>query len=192
MAVSMHDCLAEHIAAAQQMSKILPAVEKASSAICTALAAGGRVFTFGNGGSAADAQHFAAEMIGHYRADRQPLPAIALTTNSSVLTCIGNDYDFTEIFARQVKGLARAGDIVVGFSTSGNSLNVCKGLLAAQALGACTIAFTGISGGRAAEIADIALLAPAAGTARIQELHVLMIHMICDQIEAWAVRTATG
>jgi D-sedoheptulose 7-phosphate isomerase len=182
----MHDCLAEHIAAVQQMSNILPVVEKAASAICTALAAGGRVFTFGNGGSAADAQHFAAELVGRYRIERQPLPAIALTTDPSVLTCIGNDYNFTEIFARQVQGLARAGDMVIGFSTSGNSVNVCRGLSAAQAVGARTIAFTGISGGRAAEIADFTLMAPSANTARIQELHVLMIHMICDQIDVWA------
>ena len=138
-------------------------------------------------GSAADAQHLAGELIGHYRRDRRPLPAVALSTDPSVMTCIANDYDFEAVFARQVEALARPGDVVVGFTTSGRSANVVAGLAAGRAAGATTILFTGRDGGPAAGNADVVLAAPADATARVQELHVLFLHLVSEVVDAWAV-----
>jgi D-sedoheptulose 7-phosphate isomerase len=143
---------------------------------------GGRVFFVGNGGSAADAQHFAAELAGKYYLEREPLPAIALTTNSSVLTAIGNDYGYDLIFARQIKALAKPGDVVVGISTSGNSPNVLKAMAAAHEAGAVTVAFTGMDG-KLKEIADIILSVASRDTPRIQEVHETAGHIICSLVE---------
>ena len=179
--------LEEHLAVAGRMSALLPQVEAVAQAICRSLEAGGRVYAFGNGGSAADAQHFTAELVGRYRRERRPLPAVALTTDPSAVTCIGNDYAFADLFARQVEGLVRPGDAVVGITTSGNSENVLRGLEAARRLGAVTVALTGGTGGRVRPLADHALVVPSATTARIQEMHILMIHMICERIDDWAL-----
>ncbi|MDB4894787.1 MAG: phosphoheptose isomerase [Firmicutes bacterium] len=177
----------EHLAVAQQVrDRMLPAIAHVGRVICAALAGGGRLLLFGNGGSAADAQHFAAELVGRYRRERRPLPAVALTTDSSALTCIGNDYDFSAVFARQVAALGGPGDVVVGITTSGNSENVVRGLAAAREQGAVTVALTGEGGGRAAAAADHALVVPSAVTARIQEMHTLIIHLLCEQIDDWA------
>jgi D-sedoheptulose 7-phosphate isomerase len=165
---------------------MLPAIAHVSRVICAALAGGGHLLLFGNGGSAADAQHFAAELVGRYRGERRPLPAVALTTDSSALTGIGNDYGFSAVFARQVTALSRAGDVVVGITTSGNSENVVRGLAAARQQGAVTVALTGAGGGRAAAAAEHALVVPSAVTARIQEMHTLIIHLLCEQIDDWA------
>jgi D-sedoheptulose 7-phosphate isomerase len=155
----------------------------ATLAVIAALRAGGKILVFGNGGSAADAQHFAAELSGRYRGDRVPLAGLALTTDTSALTAIANDYGYDEVFARQVRALARPGDVAIGISTSGNSESVCRALAAAGAIGAATIAFGGGSGGRMAELADHVVLVPSTTTARIQEGHALMFHVICDAIE---------
>ncbi len=150
--------------------------------IVQALKAGNKVLLFGNGGSAADAQHIAAELAGKFYLDRSPLPAYALTTNTSVLTAIANDYDFETIFSRQVRGLVKAGDIVIGISTSGNSPNVIRGIEEAKRLGARTIVLTS-QDGVLKSLADYALTVPSADTARIQEVHITMGHIICYLVE---------
>ena len=147
---------------------------------------GGRVFTFGNGGSAADAQHLAAELVGRFVRERRPLAATALTVDPSVLTCIGNDYSFEELYARQVDALVASGDVVIGFTTSGRSPNVVRGLEAARRRGATTILFGGGDGAPAAAHADHALLVPSATTARVQELHLLLLHLLIEQVDDWA------
>jgi len=143
---------------------------------------GNKVLLFGNGGSAADAQHIACELAGKFYLDRDPLPAIALTTNTSSLTAIGNDYSYEEVFVRQVKALAREGDIAIGISTSGNSPNVLRGIKEAKRFGATTIAFTG-RGGRLKELADYTLSVPSVDTPRIQEVHITAGHIICYLVE---------
>lgn len=147
------------------------------------LRAGGKAIAFGNGGSAADAQHFAAELTGRYRVDRRALPGVALTTDTSALTAIANDYGYDEVFARQVRAHARPGDVAFGLSTSGNSENVCRGLAAAREIGALTVALSGESGGRMVALADHVLLVPSRVTARIQEAHALALHLLCEAVE---------
>jgi D-sedoheptulose 7-phosphate isomerase len=178
----------EHLAVAQQVAEsMLPQVDAVADRIVEALALGGRVYVCGNGGSAADAQHFASELTGRYRRERRPLPAVALTTDSSALTCIGNDYTFADVFARQVEALVREGDVVVGITTSGNSENVLRALEAAKRLGAHTVGLTGGTGGKLASMADQSLVVPSPTTARVQEMHILFIHMLCERIDDWAL-----
>src|SRR5690606_29499563 len=141
------------------------------------------LYSFGNGGSAADAQHLAAELVGRFRRERRPLPAVALTTDASTLTCIANDYAYEEVFSRQARALCGPSDVVVGISASGASENVVRGLAAAREKGAATIALTGGDGGRLAPIAHCSLVAPAHSTARIQEMHILIIHLICEALD---------
>jgi D-sedoheptulose 7-phosphate isomerase len=143
---------------------------------------GNKVLLFGNGGSAADAQHIACELAGKFYIDREPLPAIALTTNTSTLTAIGNDYSYEEIFARQVKALVKKGDVVIGISTSGNSPNVIQGIKEAKQLGAVTVALTG-QGGRLKELADYVISVPSVESPRIQEVHITAGHIICYLVE---------
>ncbi len=150
--------------------------------IAGAFRRGNKVLLFGNGGSAADAQHIACELAGRFYLDRAPLPAIALTTNTSVLTGIGNDYSYEEVFSRQVTGLIKEGDVVIGLSTSGKSPNVIKGLQEAKKLGAITIAFTG-RGGSLKTLADYALPIPSSDTPRVQEAHITAGHIICYLVE---------
>jgi len=142
-----------------------------------------KVILFGNGGSAADSQHIAAEFIGRFQKERRALPAIALTTDTSILTALGNDYGFNTIFARQIEGLAQKGDIAFGISTSGNSKNVIEGIDAAKRLGLKTISLTGCNGGKLAELTDISLIVPSKNTARVQESHICIIHAICELVE---------
>ncbi len=137
----------------------------------------------GNGGSAADAQHIAAELVGRYGFDRPSLPSLALTTDTSNLTAIGNDYGYDKVFSRQLEGMGQAGDIFIGISTSGNSENIINAFLSAKDKNIRTIALTGRSGGKMAEIADIAIIVPSEDTPRIQESHILIGHIICDIIE---------
>jgi D-sedoheptulose 7-phosphate isomerase len=139
---------------------------------------------FGNGGSAADAQHFAAELVVRYKTDRRPIRAVALTTDSSVLTAIGNDFGFDNLFARQIEALAQPGDVAIGISTSGNSENVIRGLRMARAIGAVTAVFTGGTGGKALRLAEHAIVVPSTITARIQEMHLLLGHTLCGALEA--------
>ena len=181
----------EHLALAQQLREtLLERIDAIASAITQALEAGNKLVTFGNGGSAADAQHFAAELIGHYKADRRSLPAVALTTDSSALTAIANDYEYEEIFARQVRALVNEGDVVVAISTSGEAENVLRGVAAARERGAMTVAFTG-SRGRLGQMTEHTLAVPSTATARIQEMHVLAIHLISERIDAWALAGGT-
>lgn len=163
----------------QQKAKNLGAM---ADLLVDAFRKGNKVLIFGNGGSAADAQHIACELAGKFYLDRAPLPAIALTTNTSTLTAIGNDYSYEEIFVRQVKSLVKQGDIVIGISTSGNSPNVLRGIKEAKRFGATTIAFTG-RGGRLKELADYVLSVPSVDTPRIQEAHITAGHIICYLVE---------
>ena len=144
---------------------------------------GNKLLFFGNGGSAADAQHLAAEFVNRYIMDRPPLPAIALTTDTSILTSISNDIAFNEIFAKQLRALGKQGDVAIGISTSGNSSNVLKALEVAKEMGIKTVAFTGNDGGALAKLADISLIVSSASTPRIQETHILIGHILCEMVE---------
>jgi len=152
-------------------------------ALTAALKAGNKIMIFGNGGSAADAQHIAAEFINRFIIERPPLPAIALTTDSSVITSIGNDYDFSEIFAKQIRALGQEGDVAWGISTSGNSPNVLKALETAKKMKLITLALTGKDGGPIAQMADLSLNVSSNSTARIQETHITAGHVICELID---------
>lgn len=147
------------------------------------LQSGGKILLAGNGGSAADSQHIAAEFVGRFKLEREALPAIALTTDTSLLTAVGNDYGFEMIFARQVSGLARAGDLFIGISTSGNSPNVLRALEVCRELGVSTVGLTGAGGGKMAALADVLLPVPSIETPRIQESHIMIGHLICDLVD---------
>lgn len=159
-------------------------VVKAAEHIFDSLQKGGKLLTFGNGGSAADAQHLAGEFIGRFTRERAPLPAIALTVDSSAMTAIGNDYGFDQIFARQVTGLGRQPDIIVAISTSGRSPNVLNGVRAASEKGLTTIGFSGGEGGPLAELVDIPIVVPSVSTPRIQECHITLVHIMCEVLES--------
>ena len=158
--------------------------EAIAARVRDALLAGLMLLTCGNGGSATDAQHLAEELIGRYRGNRRALAAVALTADSAALTCIANDFGYDAVFARQVEGLGRPGDLLLCFSTSGNSPNIAAALRAARARGLGTIALLGKDGGAARELADLALVVPAGDTARIQEAHLQVLHYICEVVEA--------
>ena len=151
--------------------------------IARALKDGNKVLLFGNGGSAADAQHIAGEIVGRFKRERRALPAIALTTDTSILTAVGNDYGFESVFERQIEALCMPGDIAIGISTSGNSPNVIRGLMKAHDLGATTIAFTGRDGGKVVDIAHYSFVVPSYDTARIQECHITLGHVLCEIID---------
>jgi D-sedoheptulose 7-phosphate isomerase len=183
----------EHLAVTAAAASLLPAVAALAARITESLERGGTVLAFGNGGSAAEAQHFAGELLGRFRATRRPLRAIALSTDPSVVTCIANDFSYDDLFARQIEAMARPGDVVVGISTSGRSENVVRGLRAARGRGAVAVAGTGADPGPAGEAADIVIAAPSTTTARIQEVHTLVMHTICVAIDAWdAARGSDG
>ncbi len=152
-------------------------------AITAALKSGNKILLFGNGGSAADAQHIAAEFVNRFTIERPPLPAIALTTDTSIITSIGNDYDFAEIFSKQIRAIGQAGDIAWGISTSGNSPNVIKGMETAKKMGLITLAFTGKDGGTIAKMADFSIHVSASHTARVQEAHITASHVICELVD---------
>jgi D-sedoheptulose 7-phosphate isomerase len=159
------------------------AAGSAAEAMIQALRGGGRILVCGNGGSAADAQHFAAELVGRFERERAALSAIALTTDASILTAVANDYDFTRVFARQVEALGRPGDVVLGISTSGASANVIAAFAAARAGGLTTVALTGRDGGALGAASDIHINVPAASTARVQEVHRTLLHALCAIVE---------
>jgi D-sedoheptulose 7-phosphate isomerase len=158
-------------------------IAEAGAMLVSALRAGGKVMFCGNGGSAADAQHLAAELMGRFLIDRGPLPALALSVDTSALTAIGNDYAFDEVFARQLRGLGRPGDVLVAISTSGNSANVLKALDAAREIGVKTLGLSGGAGGRMASACDLCLCVPATRTDHIQEMHIAVGHMLCGMVE---------
>lgn len=162
---------------------LTPAISDSVTAIVAALNTGSKVLILGNGGSAADAQHFAAEFVGRFLRERRALPAIALTTDTSLLTAVGNDFGFDQIFKRQVEALAQSGDVVIGISTSGHSANVALAMATAQQLGCKTIGLLGRDGGIIAPLSDIQLTVPVQETPHIQEAHITIIHLICDLVE---------
>lgn len=151
--------------------------------IIKALKGGGKVLLFGNGGSAADAQHLAAELVGRFKRERKGLPALALSTNTSILTSVGNDYSFAQVFARQIEALGKQEDVAIGISTSGQAGNVIKGILAARARGIFTIGLTGGGGGKLGKLVDLALIVPSSDTPRIQEAHITIGHLVCQLVE---------
>jgi D-sedoheptulose 7-phosphate isomerase len=159
------------------------AVARAAELIITSVKAGGKVLIFGNGGSAADAQHIAAELVNRFNYDRPPIAAIALTTDTSILTSVGNDSSFDELFERQVRALGRRDDVALAISTSGNSPNVLRAVDAAHELGIKTIALAGRDGGKLADAVDLALVVDARSTQRIQETHITIGHILCELIE---------
>jgi D-sedoheptulose 7-phosphate isomerase len=158
-------------------------IDACASLLATALRGGNKVLVMGNGGSAADAQHLAAEMVGRFLLERRALPAIALTTDSSILTAVGNDYGFERVFERQVQALAVPGDVVIGISTSGNSANVLLALQAARAIGCTTVGLLGRDGGEIAPLVDLPLTVSAPQTPHIQEVHAVIVHILCQQVE---------
>lgn len=160
-----------------------PALVSLAATTLEAIDGGGKVLVFGNGGSAADAQHLAGEFVGRFKLERAPLPAIALTTDTSILTCVGNDYGFNEIFSRQVGALARPGDVVIGITTSGNSPNVVKALQLAKERGCRTVGLTGVKAGEVDPLCDVIFKAPTSDTPRIQECHIAWIHYYCETVE---------
>src|SRR5262245_15437563 len=165
------------------LGKQAEVVEGIARTIADALRAGGKIMFCGNGGSAADAQHLAAEFLGRYLIERNPLPALALNVNASTLTAIGNDYGFDEVFARQVRGLGQPSDILVAISTSGNSRNVLRALEEARALRIATVGLTGEAGGKMLALCDHCVCVPSSRTPRIQEMHIAVGHMICELVE---------
>jgi len=173
----------EHLAVIDSLKGQESVLQMIAEEMARAIFAGHKVLWCGNGGSAADSQHLAAELLGRFRKERSALPSIALTTDTSILTAVGNDYGFERIFQRQVEALCNKGDVLVGISTSGSSKNVYAALQTARQIGARTIAFTGQSGGSIATVADIALCIASKDTARIQEAHIVCGHMVCDWIE---------
>lgn len=176
--------LAESQAVMARVAQQTDAVATIAALIVATLAAGGKLLLCGNGGSAADAQHVACELMVRYRRERRALPALALTTDTSQLTAIANDYDATRVFARQVEALARPGDLLVAISTSGDSPNVLAAVATARQLGVATLGFTGAPGGALAHAADHCYHAPSAVTARIQEAHIAVWHAICECVDA--------
>ena len=168
---------------ARFLKENLPKFLETINLISQAFERGNKLLLFGNGGSAADAQHIAAEFVNRYIIDRPPLPAIALTTDTSILTSVSNDFAFQEIFAKQVKALGKDGDVAIGLSTSGNSSNVIKAFEVAKEMGIKTVALTGNDGGMVAKIADVALTVSSSSTPRIQETHILIGHILCEMVE---------
>jgi D-sedoheptulose 7-phosphate isomerase len=177
--------LQEHLAAIQALlDSRLTEIEAGGSLICEALRTGNRILLCGNGGSAADAQHIAAELVGRYEQQRQAFPAISLTTDTSALTALSNDYGYEDVFARQVEALASAGDVLIAISTSGKSLNVLRAAEKAKAIGCKTIALTGCAGEPLASLCDLALVVPSERTSRVQEAHITIGHLWCEMVDA--------
>lgn len=175
--------IADHLELIQTLHQQQDLLEEIAKLMAAALHRGNQIFWCGNGGSAGDSQHLAAEIVGRFRRERRGLPSIALTTDTSILTSVANDYGYEAVFARQVEALGNKGDVLVGISTSGNSHNVVCALQSARARKISTVAFTGDGGGRLAALADYLFAVPSRDTARVQEAHMLAGHMLCDWIE---------
>ena len=179
----LKNCLESHIKTAQKMEELLPKVNESAKLCIESLKKGGKVLIFGNGGSAADAQHIAAELSGRFKKERKALAGIALTTDTSALTAIGNDYGYEFVFSRQVEALCNKNDVVIGISTSGNSLNVIKAINSAKQIGAKAITLSGKSGGKMKNLGDVNIVIPLNDIPRIQEMHIMVGHMICAIID---------
>src|SRR5581483_7578470 len=183
---SARAAIAEHLELAAGIDRLLPQVERAVAALISCYENGGRVYTCGNGGSAADSLHFAEELVARFKRERRPLAAQSFAADPTTLTCIANDYEYDDVFARQVRAFVRAGDVVVGFTTSGRSRTVVNALSSSRDLGATTVLFGGGDGKPASDHADVALVVPSSDTARVQEMHVLLLHVILDDVDRWA------
>ncbi|ACB73741.1 D-sedoheptulose-7-phosphate isomerase [Opitutus terrae] len=181
---SFADSARELAALLEASAKVGPAVDAAGECLFRSLQAGGKVLTCGNGGSAADAMHLAEEFVGRFQQKRRALPAICLCADSTVLTCVGNDFGFEQIFARGIEAHGRPGDVLVAFSTSGNSANVVAALEKARAVGVTSILISGRDGGRARALCDHALIVPGQKTSRIQEIHMLILHQLLEAADA--------
>lgn len=179
----MSQRLKESVAVVAALSEDLPLLESIARQLFACLREGGTLYFCGNGGSAADAQHIAAEFVGRFLLERRPLAAVALPCNSSIITAIGNDYSYDEVFSRQVKALARPGDCVIGISTSGTSRNVLRALEVAREQGASTVGFTGLSGDALATVSDLCFRSRSTSTPRIQEAHIVAWHLVCEMVE---------
>lgn len=177
------NALDEHNKVFALLKDCLPQITLIAEKMLAAIQKGGKVFWMGNGGSAADAQHLAAELVGRLKLERKAIPSIALTTDTSILTALSNDYDYSIIFSRQLEALCSPNDVVVGISTSGNSKNVFLGIETAKKIGALTVGFAGESGGKLAKCVDICFQAPSMNNVRIQEAHIFAGHILCEFIE---------
>ena len=175
---------AAHIAMFNALEPLFPIISDVGIAMQDCIKNGGKILLMGNGGSAADSQHIAAEIIGRYKKERKGLPAIALTTDTSILTSVGNDYGYDYIFARQIEGLCRPEDLVIGITTSGNSKNVVRAIETANEIGAITVGLTGCSGGKLSVLCKYNIVVPADVTARIQEAHIFIGHSLCEILES--------
>ncbi len=173
----------EHLKAIATLNHQVPILRRIAAEMSRILLNGGKILWCGNGGSAADSQHLAAELVGRFLQERRALPSMALTTNTSILTAIGNDYGYDHVFRRQVEAIGVDGDMLVGLSTSGSSKNVVNAMRTAREMGIYTVGFTGQNGGAMAEVADAVLCVPSLATPRIQEAHILCGHMLCDWVE---------
>jgi len=175
---------AAHMAMFNALEPLFPLISDVGIAIQNTIKNGGKILLMGNGGSAADSQHIAAEIVGRFKKERKGLPAIALTTDTSILTSVGNDYGYNYVFARQIEALCRPEDLVIGLTTSGNSPNVVSAIEAAKAIGATTVGLTGGTGGKLNELCDYNIVIPSNVTARIQEAHIFVGHSLCEILES--------
>jgi D-sedoheptulose 7-phosphate isomerase len=166
----------------ERLMHLIPQIEQAAQLMIECIEVGGKIMFAGNGGSAADAQHLAAELVNRFKKERRPMAGIALTTDTSVITAIGNDYSFDEIFAKQIKALGRAGDLFIGISTSGNSRDIIRAIETARNMGIATICLTG-EGGKIKDLAGCAIAVPSGNTPRVQEVHILIGHILCELLE---------
>jgi D-sedoheptulose 7-phosphate isomerase len=183
----IEDTIATHVAVLNETAALAPEIARFAERAAASITGGGRVFWMGNGGSAADCQHLAAELVGRFERERAGLASIALTTDSSILTSVANDYGFEAVFARQAEALCRPGDLLVGLSTSGNSANVLRAMEWAAGRGLYRVGLTGAGGGRLAEVCELCLKVPSRVTARIQEAHIVIGHILCDLVERQVV-----
>ena len=175
---------AAHVAMFNAMEPLFPMISEVGIAMQNCINNGGKILIMGNGGSAADSQHIAAEIVGRFKKERKGMAAIALTTDTSILTSVGNDYGYDYIFARQIEALCRSEDLVIGITTSGNSANVVRAMEAAKAIGAITVGLTGGTGGKLLSLCDFSLVMPSNVTARIQEAHIFVGHSLCEILES--------
>jgi D-sedoheptulose 7-phosphate isomerase len=180
----IHSALNAHRTTIEQLQPMTALIAEAGERLRYTLQNGGKILLMGNGGSAADCQHIAAEIVGRYKRERRGLPAIALTTDTSIITSVGNDFGFNHIFSRQIEALCNPMDVVIGISTSGNSANVVAGIEIARDMQAFTLGMTGSDGGKLAELCDLTLAVPSHDTPRIQEAHILIGHILCELAEA--------
>lgn len=181
---ALRNAIAEHQAVFNSLEALLPQIDAVAQRLRLCLKNGGKILLMGNGGSAADSQHIAAEIVGRYKRERRGWPAIALTTDTSILTSVGNDYGYDYIFARQIEALCRPEDVVIGITTSGNSANVILAIEEAKRIGATTVGLTGGTGGKLAKLCDFSLTMPSSDTPRIQEAHIFVGHSLCELLEA--------